>query len=155
MTEKYFKNVSGQIVDVVDFCKQKAVSNTTLYVGTDSVSLRDRTLFVTVVAVRYGTPKNRTSKGVSFVYLKTYTTKHKDKLQRLRDEAVITMEIVQFLEENYIPVDIIEFDYNSDPDHVSNKVIDQIGWAKGLGYKVTVKPDEQVAVRAADHICRG
>lgn len=154
MQKRYFRTIDGKTTDVVDFCKDKCVHGTTLYVGTDSVALRDKTLFVTVVAVRFGKPVDKTAKGASFVYLKTYVPKHKDKLARLREEAVVTMEIVQFLEENFIPVDVVEFDYNSDPAHDSNKVIDQIGWAKGLGYAVTVKPEEQVAVKAADHICR-
>lgn len=154
MQKRYFKSVDGKTIDVVDFCREKCVHGTTLYVGTDSVALRDRTLFVTVVAVRFGSVKDKTANGASFVYLKQYVPKHKDKLLRLRDEAVVTMDIVSFLEENFIPVDVVEFDYNSNPEHDSNKVIDQIGWAKGLGYAVTVKPDEQVAVKAADHICR-
>ena len=154
MQKRLFKNIDGKTVDILEFCKEKCVGGTTLYVGTDSVALRDKTLFVTVVAVRFGTPKDKTAKGASFVFLKKYVPKHKDKLARLRDEAVVTMDIVQYLEENFIPVDVVEFDYNSDPAHDSNKVIDQIGWAKGLGYIVTVKPEEQVAVKAADHICR-
>lgn len=154
MQKRYFKTVHGKTVDVVEFCREKCVHGTTLYIGTDSVALRDRTLFVTVVAVRFGKPKDKTAKGASFVYLKTYVPKHKDKLSRLREEAHVTMDIVQFLEDNFVPVDVVEFDYNSDPDHISNKVIDIIGWPKAQGYMVTVKPDEQVAVKAADHICR-
>lgn len=154
MVKKYFKNINGQTVDIVEFCQQKCTNNTTLYVGTDSVVTKDKTAFVVVVAIRFGKPQDKTAKGGTFCYLIHKVPRHKDKLERLRQEADVTMEMVQYLEDNYIPVDIVEFDYNSDPSHDSNKVIDQVGWATGLGYKITVKPDEQVAVKAADHICR-
>lgn len=152
--KKFFRKLDGGLIDVVQFCQSKCVTNTTLYVGTDSVVQRDRTMFVTVVAVRYGKLADKTAKGATFVYLKKYTPRHKEKLERLKQEADITMEMVAFLEENYIPVDVVEFDYNSDPSHASNKALSYgKGWAEGMGYNVSVKPDEQVAVKAADHFC--
>ena len=154
MIKKYFKSIDGKTVDIVDFCQQKCANNTTLYVGTDSVVTNNQTVFVTVVAIRFGKPQDKTAKGGTFCYLINRVPRHKDKLQRLREEAHVTMEMVLYLEDNYIPVDIVEFDYNSDPLHDSNKVISETGYATGLGYKITVKPDEQVAVKAADHICR-
>lgn len=140
------------MVDVIDFCTKHCDAGTTLYVGTDSAVKGSETVFVTVVAVRFGNAKQQTAKGATFCYLKSKTERHKDKLIRLSDEATYTMEIVQFLEDNYIPVDVVEFDYNSDDRWASNKVIGVTGWATGLGYAVTVKPDEQVAVKAANHL---
>jgi predicted RNase H-related nuclease YkuK (DUF458 family) len=155
MQKRYFKNLKHETVDVIDFCKNNIRDGTTVYVGTDSVVQKDRSLFVTVVAIRFGSMKDKTAKGVTFSYLKTYAEKYKDKLYRLREEAKFTMEMVSFLEDNFIKVDYVEFDYNSDEKHLSNKVLSEgKGWAEGLGYKVTVKPDEQVAVKAADYICR-
>jgi len=37
----------------------------------------------------------------------------------------------------------------------SNKLISATkGWANSLGYKVNVKPNSQIATRAADHHCK-
>ena len=46
-------------------------------------------------------------------------------------------------------------DYNSDENHRSHKLISATkGWANSLGYKVNVKPNNQIATRAADHHCK-
>lgn len=152
MQKRLFRTINGQIVDVIDFCTKHCAAGTTLYVGTDSAVKGSETVFVTVVAVRFGNAKQQTAKGATFCYLKNRTERHKDKLLRLEDEAKYTMEIVKFIEDNYIPVDVVEFDYNSDDRWASNKVMWATGYATGLGYTVTVKPDEQVAVKAANHL---
>jgi len=44
-------------------------------------------------------------------------------------------------------------DLNGDPRWKSNRFVQMnVGWAKCLGYKVSIKPDVQVAVNAANHI---
>ena len=49
----------------------------------------------------------------------------------------------------------IDMDYNSDEAYRSNKLISATkGWANSLGYKVNVKPNSQIATRAADHHCK-
>ena len=49
----------------------------------------------------------------------------------------------------------IDMDYNSDENHRSYKLISATkGWANSLGYKVNVKPNNQIATRAADHHCK-
>ena len=49
---------------------------------------------------------------------------------------------------------IVELDYNTDEKYKSNVVISEMkGWAEGMGFIVTVKPDEQIAVKAADYLC--
>jgi predicted RNase H-related nuclease YkuK (DUF458 family) len=150
LQKKFFRNSKGQIVDVVKFCEEHAGKNKSVYVGTDSVTQQSQTMFVTVVAIRNG------NSGATYRHLKTFTEKYKDKLQRLRKEAEITMEIVKYLEDNFISVDVVEFDYNSDERHLSNKVLHEWkGWFEGLGYAVTVKPEQQIAVKAADYICKG
>jgi predicted RNase H-related nuclease YkuK (DUF458 family) len=46
-------------------------------------------------------------------------------------------------------------DYNDDESHKSNRLISAAkGWANSLGYKVNVKPNNQIATKAADHHCR-
>ena len=46
-------------------------------------------------------------------------------------------------------------DYNYDETHKSFKLISAAkGWANSLGYKVNIKPQIQVATRAADYNCK-
>ena len=49
----------------------------------------------------------------------------------------------------------IDLDYNVDERYYSNNLVQAAsGWAQSLGYKVNIKPDNQVATRAADQHCR-
>ena len=46
-------------------------------------------------------------------------------------------------------------DYNGDENFKSHKLIAAAkGWANSLGYKVNIKPNNQIATRAADHHCK-
>jgi len=46
-------------------------------------------------------------------------------------------------------------DYNGDENYQSHKLIAAAkGWANSLGYKVNVKPNNQIATRAADYHCK-
>ena len=46
-------------------------------------------------------------------------------------------------------------DYNDNEAHKSYKLISAAkGWANSLGYKVNVKPQIQIATRAADYNCK-
>ena len=49
----------------------------------------------------------------------------------------------------------IDMDYNEDNNFKSNKLVAATkGWANSLGYKVNVKPNIQIATKAADHHCK-
>ena len=49
----------------------------------------------------------------------------------------------------------IDMDYNGDESFQSHKLISAAkGWANSLGYKVNVKPNNQIATRAADYHCK-
>jgi predicted RNase H-related nuclease YkuK (DUF458 family) len=46
-------------------------------------------------------------------------------------------------------------DYNEDENFKSNRLVNASrGWANSLGYQVNMKPNIQVATRAADHHCK-
>jgi predicted RNase H-related nuclease YkuK (DUF458 family) len=46
-------------------------------------------------------------------------------------------------------------DYNEDEFYKSNQLIGATkGWANSLGYQVNVKPNIQIATKAADYHCR-
>jgi predicted RNase H-related nuclease YkuK (DUF458 family) len=55
-----------------------------------------------------------------------------------------------------LDVDIqIDMDYNEDENFKSNRLVNASrGWANSLGYQVNMKPNIQVATRAADHHCK-
>ena len=78
-----------------------------------------------------------------------------DKFTRLLKEAEYSIEIAQWISEK-IKIEIqIDLDYNANDKYFSNKLIPMTkGWANSLGYKVNVKPNEQIATRAADYQCR-
>ena len=49
----------------------------------------------------------------------------------------------------------IDMDYNDDEYYMSNKLVSAArGWAQSFGYKVNIKPNKQIATRAADYHCR-
>jgi hypothetical protein len=49
----------------------------------------------------------------------------------------------------------IDLDYNVDERYFSSRLVQAAsGWATSLGYRVNIKPDNQIATRAADHHCR-
>ena len=49
----------------------------------------------------------------------------------------------------------IDMDYNDDEFYMSNKLVSAAkGWATSFGYKVNIKPNKQIATRAADYHCR-
>ena len=75
--------------------------------------------------------------------------------KRLWKEAEMSIEVAEWLS-NQINVKIeIDMDYNSDEKFISNKLISAAkGWANSLGYKVNVKPNNQIATKAADHHCK-
>ena len=44
---------------------------------------------------------------------------------------------------------------NDDKYYMSNKLVSAArGWAQSYGYKVNIKPNKQIATRAADYHCR-
>ena len=45
-------------------------------------------------------------------------------------------------------------DYNDDGYWPSNRLVSSTcGWASSLGYKVNIKPNAQIATKAADYHC--
>lgn len=158
-TNLMFKNIQGKIGNVVNYCLEQMTlhPNCKIYIGTDSQKIKSRKkrekggkiAFFTVVATRYG--KN----GANFVYCKQNLGGMTPQ-EKLEVEMEITMAYVSKLEDNEILVDYIEFDYNEDEKWLSNQMIHRAtGWARGIGYKTLVKPDELVAIKAANHLCQG
>ena len=68
----------------------------------------------------------------------------------------MSIETAQWLTSNMNINIEIDMDYNSDKSYQSSKLISATkGWGNSLGYKVNVKPEIQIATRAADFWCKG
>ena len=120
-----------------------------IHVGTDSQNHRRYTIYNTVIAYRYG------NRGVHYIIHSEKIKKIKDRWTRLWKEAEMSIETAELVTSK-IKVQIeIDLDFNSDERHFSNKLVQAAsGWAASLGYKVNIKPDNQIATKAADYHCR-
>jgi predicted RNase H-related nuclease YkuK (DUF458 family) len=155
---KIFKNIKGERVDEIDYSFKilKEKPFTKIYIGTDSQKKRKTIEYATVIVYRYG------KQGAHFIYSR-WNVRRKgygkgDALieRRLTEEIQATVETAQRLKEHSILVYQIDLDLNGDPKWKSNKFVQMgVGWARGLGYRVSIKPEEQVAVKAANNIVNG
>lgn len=153
---KIFRNVRGEVVgDPVKYSLEILAKNqgAKVYVGADSQKRRKTIEYAVVIAYRYG------QNGVHYIYHRWHVKRkgygRGDALveRRLTEEIHMSIEIAEFLKENSISVYQIDLDLNNNPKWKSNRYVQMgVGWATGLGYKVAVKPDELVAVKAANHL---
>jgi uncharacterized protein len=148
---KVFKTTDGKIVNVTEHTLDilKKYPNVQIHIGTDSQNYGGITSYSTVIAFRY----NRN--GVHYIYNKFKVDKIKDIWTRLWKEAELSIEVAEWLTKKINVKVEIDMDYNDDETYKSNKLITATkGWANSLGYKVNVKPNNQIATRAADYVCR-
>lgn len=151
-----YRNINGEVIDdeigyILNILKSHPGTN--IYIGTDSQKNRKSIDFATVIAFRWGT------RGCHYIYHK-WKVRRKgygrgDALieKRLSEEIEMTMALAQRLSDHSIKVYQIDFDLNCDPKWKSYKFVQMaVGWAKALGYKVSIKPDLQIASKAANHI---
>jgi uncharacterized protein len=148
---RLFRNVDGEIIDVIPHSLNilSKYPNIDIHIGTDSQNHRRHTYYVIVIAYRYG------NRGVHYILHKIKEKKIKDKWTRLWKEAEYTIETAEFINKKLNIKIQLDFDYNIDEKHFSSKLVQAAsGWASSLGYKVNIKPHNQIATRAADHHCR-
>ncbi len=146
-----FKDVHGKIIDPLNHTL-KVLKNSPfsqIHIGSDSQNVGKKTIYVTAIAYRFG------SRGVHYIISKKSEMIIDDIWKRLWKEAEMSIEVAEWIS-NQINVKIeIDMDYNSDEKFISNKLISAAkGWANSLGYKVNVKPNNQIATKAADHHCK-
>jgi predicted RNase H-related nuclease YkuK (DUF458 family) len=121
----------------------------TIHIGTDSQNIGDNTVYSTVIAYRFG------NRGVHYVVHRQKIPKIVDIWTRLWKEAEMSIETAEWLTQQINVSVQIDMDYNGDEEYKSHKLISAAkGWANSLGYKVNVKPNNQIATRAADYCCR-
>jgi|TARA_Y100000992_G_scaffold269925_1_gene209939 predicted RNase H-related nuclease YkuK (DUF458 family) len=147
----FFIDIKGNKVDPV-IHTQKILSKNpfvSIHIGTDSQSRAKKTQFATVIAYRYG------NRGVHYILSKVGFPKIKDLWTRLWKEAEMSINVSELIT-NSLNISVeIDMDYNEDNNFKSNKLVAATkGWANSLGYKVNVKPNIQIATKAADHHCK-
>ena len=147
---KIFKLVDGTRVNIVKHTLLQLKANPTVqvHIGTDSQNMGCVTKYSTVIAYRF------TNKGVHYISHDVKVPKINDIWNRLWKEAEMSIKTAEWLT-NQINVNVqIDMDYNKDRRYRSSKIISATkGWANSLGYKVNIKPNKQIATRAADRQC--
>tara|TARA_B100000575_G_scaffold81158_1_gene63797 strand:+ start:937 stop:1386 length:450 start_codon:yes stop_codon:yes gene_type:complete len=148
---RLFKNIKGERIDPIAHTIKilKDYPNVQIHIGSDSQNVGKKTRYATVIAYRYG------SRGVHYILSKKNEALLKDMWSRLWKEAEMSIDVAEWLT-NQISVRVeIDMDYNSDENFKSSKLISATkGWANSLGYKVNVKPNNQIATKAADYHCK-
>lgn len=157
--ERYFRTEKGQLVDIIDYAANQIKLNPTtkIIIGCDSQVHGPKITYVLCIIFRFGAngahgihkriKEDRPPKNVP---------QGEQVLERLSNEVYKTMELAQYISDNSsIKIHAVEFDFNEEEIHMSNKLIAMAtGWAKGLGYNVRVKPEELLACKYADYLCR-
>ena len=148
---RLFKNIKGERIDPVEHTLKilRDYPTVKIHIGSDSQNIGKKTKFATVIAYRYG------SRGVHYILSKKTELLIKDMWTRLWKEAEMSIDIAQWLTHQVSVRVEIDMDYNSDENFKSSKLISATkGWANSLGYKVNVKPNNQIATKAADYHCK-
>lgn len=150
---KYFKVLeTNEQVDLLEHIASKIAENPYLkvYVGTDSQNYGGFTHYAITVVLRDGV------KGGHVLYQKYKLPRIRDHWTRLCKEFELSLEVAKWLREvSAINIEAVELDYNSKKITESYKVVDYArSVVAGWGFVVKIKPDEMIACKAADHICR-
>jgi predicted RNase H-related nuclease YkuK (DUF458 family) len=157
--ERYFRTEKGKLVDILDYTGEQIAKNpdVKIYIGCDSQVFGPEIKFVISIVYRVGV------KGGHCIYRvikKSRPPKNVPKEvqvhERLMEEVYMTMELAQFFIDNSsIKLHAVEFDFNEEEIHMSNKLLNlATGWAKGLNLPARTKPEELIACKYSDHICR-
>lgn len=148
---RYFQTEEGRLVNLSDHIIEvvKNNPNTQIYISTDSQNYGGKTVYAIAVVFRYGL------RGAHYVYRKERIPRIRDNFSRLWREAEYTIETAESIRHLPIKIEALEFDYNNKKVTKSTNLVSSVvGWATSLGYRALVKPDEMIASKAADHVCR-
>jgi len=148
---RIFRNIDGHRLDPIKHTLKilKKHPNVKIHIGSDSQNVGKLTKYATVIAYRYG------SRGVHYILSKKAEVLITNMWNRLWREAEMSIDVAEWLTHQVSVKVEIDMDYNSDENFKSNKLISATkGWANSLGYKVNVKPHNQIATRAADYHCK-
>ena len=146
-----FKDIHGNRIDPISHTL-KVIENypyAEIHIGTDLQNINKESIYTTVIAYRLGT------RGVHYILSKKTVSIIRDMWTRLWKEAELSIDLAEWVTQKISVKVEIYMDYNEDENFKSNKLISAAkGWANSLGYKVNVKPNNQIATRAADYHCK-
>ena len=142
-----FKKIDGLEINPIEYTT-KIIQNfpdVKIHVGTDSQSENNTTKYITAIAYRFN------QKGVHYIISKTNSPKENNLWNRLYKETELSIHIAEKLK-NKLNISLeIDMDYNENEKFYSHKLVPFAkGWANSLGFKVNIKPNNQVATSAAD-----
>jgi len=147
-----FRTVNGKKVSPIIHTRNvvKNEPHVEIHIGSDSQRVGSEIIYVTAIAYRYP------FRGVHYIYWKEIFPPIKDDWSRLWLETERTMQVVQPLSKEFPGLRFeIDMDYNEDEYYMSNRLVSAArGWASSHGYKVNIKPNKQIATRAADYHCK-
>lgn len=149
---KYFQTEEGKLINLHEHILEQIKENpeTKIYISTDSQNYGAKTVYAIAVVFRYGL------RGAHYVYRRERLPRIRDNFSRLWKEAEYTIETGEYITKNLpVKIEALEFDYNNKKITKSTNLVQSvIGWATSLGYRALAKPDEMIAAKAADHVCR-
>lgn len=150
--EKYFRLESGEIVNVLDHCREilSKYPDAQILVGCDSQNTKIFTKYSVAIVFRYG------NTGAHFIYQNIKVSKIRDLFNRLFKECELSLEIARYISENTAyKIAGIELDFNDFKKTKSTPLISATkGWCESLGFKAILKSGEMIACKAADRMCR-
>lgn len=152
MSRVFRKIGSDESVELLSYVKSvlETSPDMKIYVGCDSQSFSNKTVYVTTVVFRNG--KN----GAHIVYRKENVPRVKDLWTKLWGELARAIDVAGYLKmEGGIEIHQIDMDYNTNPKHKSNIILKTaVGYVESMGYKYAVKPQTLIAISAANELCR-
>lgn len=152
MDRKFQSLSNGRYVDLIPYLEMKLAEadNIKMYIGSDSQSIGDKTIYALVIVLHYG------NNGGHVIYSKKTIPKVSDRFTRLWQEVEDSVELAQYLEANGIPKPTyIDVDLNPDPKYKSNALLRAaLGYVEGSGYTPRCKPFAVSATYIADKICK-
>lgn len=150
---KYFKILeSSERVELLEYIVSKLKENPhiKIYIGCDSQNYGGFTHYAVAVVLRYN------QRGGHVLFNKFKVARIRDHWTRLWKECEYSLEVANWLSEQApIKIEAIELDFNTVKLTESHKLVSATkGWVESLGYKAKLKPEEMIACKAADVICR-
>jgi predicted RNase H-related nuclease YkuK (DUF458 family) len=150
--KRVFKSLgNNKVVDLVPYLKEKLKEreDISIYIGTDSQNVVDKTIYACVIVLHYG------RNGGHVIYTKQKFDKISDRFTKLWKEVEISIEVAQFLDLHGIHATYIDIDLNPDPKYKSNTVLrSAIGLVESMGYDARCKPSAIAASYCADRLCK-
>ncbi len=151
--DRIFKKIGvDESVDLLQYVRDvlEKTPHVKIYVGCDSQSFSNKTIYVTTVVFR------NENRGAHVIYKRESVPRVKDLWTKLWGELQRAIDTAGYLKvEGGIEIHQIDMDYNTNPKHKSNIILKTaIGYVESMGYKYAVKPQTLIAISAANELCR-